>query len=297
MRRYNMKLKKCMALSVSAVMLFSFALTSCSALQNEDEKAVTAATEDFFEELKDAKSSKLAKLLSEDAAESEEALTLMAALDAEGDVADVFRDSLEKLSFKVKDVEASEDDEEGSVDVELTFVDVEAVLDDLDDDYDIDDLADAIEDAKTTKETITLEFIYDDDWLVDDLKDLTELIVDPFEDVSPAGAQDPNDDTDPSYYSGHWESEDGDYISNLSAGDTYVSFVCVTWEYFDGSTFTYEFTNSNGSVLFDGSYYVTDGSDHIYCNGNVSPLAEGTYTMNVYSPNGNLLQAVEIEAY
>ncbi|HOO61650.1 MAG TPA: hypothetical protein PKV44_04400 [Bacillota bacterium] len=175
-------MKKNLLKVVGVVLAMTMVLSACGCKkkekESEDQKAVREAIEECLDAMKDGDFEGMDAYV----VEGENAF---AAIETEGDDKDVWDAMMEKLEYEVSDIEADEDEEEGSATVTLTMVDMEAVIDDLDDGYEVDDVVSAIEDSEdTVEEEVELTLIFDDEWFIESTEELLEVVVAGTEDLS-----------------------------------------------------------------------------------------------------------------
>jgi hypothetical protein len=175
---------------ITLILSFSMLVSSCNLLPGGSKEKDNTASDiedvvsSYLDEMQDG------TLVEEDYASDYAKDTPFADLELEdSDVQELMNVSLTMIEYEIDDAEGDIDDEEGTCDFVLTYIDLAAILDDLGDGYDANDVMDAIEDkdAPTEEADISLDLEYDEDeeeWLIADTSELAEILGEPFGEVS-----------------------------------------------------------------------------------------------------------------
>lgn len=322
-KRFTQRILAVSALFVSATIL----LSSCSLLKKDSKGDSTAediqgVAEEFFSKLQQGKMDKALKCMADDSFD-------LAPIDEyENDIQDMYEAYLDTLEFEVTESEGDEDDEEGVCEVELTIADIEAIVDDLGDELTVEDVIDEISDADTISDTFEVTFIYDDEWLIDDVDDAVEFIFNPIEDIDfdidepiPTTTEVTVPDPTQGDLVSDW-NELEDYISmegfyNYANGyydedgnNPYFADSCDTIEYsielLTDTDITLEFVlrNEIGDIIYMGStsaYHYSDESSYWYldctCTYMEGLFPAGDYTMEISTSDGTVVRNVTTTVY
>lgn len=225
----KLSMKKRVSILLTLILSFSMLVSSCNLLPGKTEEKDTTSSD-----IEDVVSSYLDEIVDGTFADEEYASdyakdTPFADLTFEdGDVQELMNASFAIIEYEIEDAEGDMDDEEGTCDIVLTYVDLSAILDDLDDGYDANDVMDAIEDKDvlTEEADVSLDLEYDEDeeeWLITDTSELAEILGEPFEDISFApDFGDPTDTIDSFLIA--LANADEDAIDEISPSSGYYSF-------------------------------------------------------------------------
>ncbi len=299
------------------ILIFAILLSSCGLFnvggdKNDDAEDIESVVSDFLDVIADGtyaeddyKSSLTSdKSFSKLKFEEDDAEELMAL-------------AFEKIEYEVGKAKGDQDDGEGTCEVTVTAIDLKEILDDLGDEYDAEDLEDAIKDKKapTEEHDITFEMEYDgDEWLISDLADLADAIGKPFSKLKfkapeptvtetvPTTTQATTETTAPqgytaqeiiaAIYSQGWcDPTFENYVTSYGPGDTQITFVLYFSDYFPGFTLYYELLDSNGtnSYYFDG-YTFEGNEDYFYVYDSYEgSIPADTYRCVIYHPDGTVI--------
>jgi hypothetical protein len=169
-------------------------ITSCSLLSGKSSKTtkeIEAVVTDYLDSIAGGD-------FADDSYESDLAMdTPFADLEFSDEaVEELMKSALEKITYEIDTSEGDEKDGEGSCDIVLTAIDLDAIIEDLEEDFDAEMVQSAIDDKKapTEEHEITLDLEYDDDeeeWLISDTSELSEILGEPFETLEFSSASDP----------------------------------------------------------------------------------------------------------
>ncbi|HPE38571.1 MAG TPA: hypothetical protein PK567_03685 [Bacillota bacterium] len=265
-------MKKHLLKVVGVVLAMTMVLSACGCKkkekESEDQKAVREAIEECLDAMKDGDFEGMDAYV----VEGENAF---AAIETEGDDKDVWDAMMEKLEYEVSDIEADEDEEEGSATVTLTMVDMEAVISDLEDGYEVDDVVSAIEDSEdTVEEEVELTLIFDDEWFIESTEELLEVVVAGTEDLSFSSVN-----------AASAEALVDEFMTALAAGNV-ADAKSLTLDGLndDSESFSEELVCDFYAEFFSNSTYTVEVLDE----------AEDSVTLNIALDNPNIAEAFEL---
>lgn len=163
------KLKKILALAVTASMVMSFAGCSALNLGNKTASEIEDAATSYMELLISGKYEKAAKLVKD----GEDAIT---AAELDDDHMAVLEALLATTEFEIEDADG-EKEKSGKCTVTVTVADIEDAVANAEGTTS-EDIVAAIADADTVEESFSLKFTYDDEWLIKDASPVTSYYID-----------------------------------------------------------------------------------------------------------------------
>ncbi len=238
---------------------------------------------------------------------------------------DLMKLAFEKIEYEIGKIKGDEDEEEGTCKVTLTAIDLDAILEDLDEGFEPEDLEDEIsaKKAPTAESDITFELSFDgDEWKITDMSDLVDAIGEPFTELTfdgpaPTETEPSETETEPpettpvvttvetssgqTYTAdsvianiselGWTDSAVANYVSGYTTADTQITFVFFFTTPMPGLRLNFEYFNNNGTTSLGANYYdfaAEDTSYYFYHNFGTSIPAD-TYRFVVYMPDGSIV--------
>lgn len=177
-------MKKIFAGITSIILCASLLLTSCtSSEKKKDDKddldeAVVEVLDGYFKQVKKGSFSKAEKY-TESSSFSE--------LDLTSDESEVVNALLSTASYEITKTDTNEKKGEGKATIKLTYADVSSIIDGIDGQADADFLIDKIKEknAKTTKKTVKVNLVYEDDeWKIEDDSPIYDALLSSLDDIS-----------------------------------------------------------------------------------------------------------------
>ena len=284
------------ALTMVVVMLFTMMAAGCknsdknTKKQKGETKKAEAMLDDFCAYLKNGKYEKLERLVDGKSSEVEKAKGFM-----KSDVEDIFAAARKRISFSIENVSLDKDETEGTAELVFDYFRTKDVIREVSSTATERDYRLAVEGAKEEEVRVEVELVREDNWLIsEDSTDkvftalfsfLEDLNLEVVATTQPEPTRAP---VEISYTT--WYDEDLNEAVGYRESATFVRFGAFTWDSFPGETFSYEFEDENGNLLYKGEYTAANGTDVIYCDWEPTQKIPGEYiACYIYDSEGSMI--------
>ena len=284
--------------SVAVMLLFSILLGGCKTRtkntkrERSDSERVEAMLDDFCAYLKIGRLDRVSNLVAGNSNGLAKTLEF-----SKSEAAGVFDAALQRIDYKIKDVNADASAKKGTGTLDITYFDTSMVRKKSDTGNAAADYKSSIEEADSASLTIDVNVVYENDseWKVDEASaDAVFNGLFSFIDELGLGTQatEPTSSVAlPPYrvFSTVWYDSSFAEVSIVHESDTHLYYFVTTWDYYNNATMTYQFTDEKGNVLAEGEEKMGINDDLIECELNLDKkLPLGNLWCHVYGPDGKL---------
>ncbi len=286
-----MRKRGTLARCTAVILLFSVMLGGCKSrtkgtkLEKTDSQRAEAMLDDFCAYLKIGRFDRLSKMVSGTSNEVEKAKGY-----SKSEVARVFEAALQRIDYKVRDVEADASAKTGTARLVIKYFDTSILTG-----RSSAELKEAVDKAEDKNLEFQVKVTYEDEWLVD--KDSADEILRglfSFFDELGLGTdatESTSEQNLPPYrvYHETWYDASFNEVSVVHESQTHLYYFVTTWDYYNNYTMSYEFLDGNGNQLAKGTNKMGVSDDLIECELKLDDkLPLGTMLCRVYGPDGKL---------
>lgn len=223
------------------------------------------------------------------------------------DAEDLMVIAFEKIGYEIGKIKGDSEDEEATCKVTITAIDLDKIMDDLDEDYELEDIEDAIKAKKAPTEEydVTLDLEYDDkEWIITDLSDLIDAVAEPFtkietQGIAPTTVAPPTEATttqtettapttvkviadefiENTYEYGWCDKDITMYVDSYGPEDRQITFIMSFSNPMPYLVFTCEFYYNDEALPFVSEQYTMGAEDYSYYVGRKydTAIQPGTY--------------------
>lgn len=292
------------ALTMVVVMLFTMMAAGCKKSEKNSRKVkgeakkAEAMLDDFCAYLKNGKYEKLEKLVDGKSSEVEKAKGFM-----KSEVEDIFASARKRLSFSIENVSLDKDETEGSAELVFDYFRTKDVIREVSSKATERDYRLAVEGAKKEEVRIEVELVREDNWLISEASTdkvfiaLFSFLEDLNLEVAPTTPPEPTHAPIEINYTS-WLNEDMNEVAGYRESATFLRFCVITWDSFYGETFSYEYEDENGNILYKADVTAEQGSDVIYCDWYPTQKIPGNYiACYVYDSAGTMITGSCVNIY
>ena len=290
--------RKTIVRSVAVMLLFSVLLGGCKTRtkstkreRSEAERA-EAMLDDFCAYLKIGRLDRVSNLV---AGNSQGLADIMEYSRSEASV--VFDAALQRIDYKIKDVDADAASKKGTGTLDITYFDTSSVGRKSENGNASNDYKSSIEQADSVSLPIDVNVVYENDseWKLEEAS--ADTVFDKlfsFIDELGLGTQatEPTTSVDlPPYrvFNTAWYDSSFAEVAIVHESDKHLFYFVTTWDYYNNTTMTYKFTDENGNVLAEGEEKMGINDDLIECELDIQEkIPIGTLWCHVYGPDGKL---------